>query len=161
LTKTVTFTSAVLKSFSRGDSSGSAKFSASYTNAIKEAMEWGEVVDYQKSSKLEGELTGRKMTIKPSDGPLEKFTIEIDITTVYGFELVKYEVEGKRGKGHRWELHFTVDFNDPTGCRYLEEFKIHCGKGKSSVTISHEPQPKQGTLTETPEDDKQGKLPAN
>lgn len=159
MTKTVTFTGAVLKSFSRADASGSAKFSCNYTQTVKEAMEWGDAAEYYKSGKLDGDLTGRKMTIRPSDGPLEKFTIEVDITSVYGFELTRYEIEGKRGKGHRWELHFTVDFNDPTGCRYLEEFKVNCGKGKASITISHEPQAKQDSLPGTELDSKQSKLP--
>ncbi len=110
----------------------------------------------QTSAKLEGRLAATHAHLQPKDGELGKWQIEFDATSVDGFEGIRFEVEGKRGKGHRLELNFKVHFADKTACAALEAYMTTMGEGKGVLTVNYVEQPKQGELPM--EDGKQERL---
>jgi hypothetical protein len=57
---------------------------------------------------------------------------------------VRREEKGKRGKGHRWELTFTVSFPDVSGLRALDDLVdlfliliLPVGNGQLFLLFSH------------------------
>lgn len=75
--------------------------------------------------------------LQPKDGALAKWSIEFQASAVKGFECIRYELEGKKGKGHRYELHFTVEFKDMTACALIEEHITNIGDHKATLVISY------------------------
>lgn len=133
----ITFTGCVLKSFSRGHSGGKANFSANFAAKTGEKMGWAGLPQGATSVSLEGSLAASSAELQPTAGELERWNITFEASAVKGFEAVRYELEGKKGKGHRYELHFVVEFKDMTACRYLEEFMTHIGEHKSTLKVSY------------------------
>jgi hypothetical protein len=140
------FTGVTLKSFSRNINGGKANFSANFSPKVGRAMGWAGFPEGATSISLEGSLAASKATLQPSDGALAKWEIGFDATGVKGFEAVRYEMEGKRGKGYRYELHFVAEFKDMTACKVLEEFITNIGDHKSTLTVSYTKAAKQTDL---------------
>ena len=137
MSTSIQFTGVVLKSFSRSSKGGVSSFSANYSKAVADAMGWGPLENGVTSAKLEGRLSATHARLQPKEGPLAKYRIEFDATAVTGFEGVRYEVEGKKNKGHRLELHFKVEFADTTACKFLEEYITTVGEGKGVLNVSY------------------------
>lgn len=152
------FTGLTLRSFSRNAKGGSASFSANLSKTIIKTMGWGEMPDYESSAKLVGALASTQMTLGASGTLADKYQIDIDITSVDGFEGIRKEIKGKRGKGKRHELHFSVKFVDDKGCRYLEEYMLTIPEGKGTMKVVHNPAAIQPKLAGIDDDDKQGTL---
>lgn len=134
---TLTFTSVVLKQFSRSPKGGVATFSSSLNNKVCSAMGWG-IGAGNTSAKLEGELHASTLILKPNEAGLVKHKLEMEnIQSVAAFESVRFEVEGKKGKGFRHEIHFKVKFGGKDACRDLERYMLTIGEGKASLTISY------------------------
>jgi hypothetical protein len=133
----ITFTGAILKSFGRNKNGGKAIFHCNYTKAIGDQMGWGGLTNGQKDVTLEGSLAASTCVFQPNHGELSKWSVEFTASAVKGFEAVRLESEGTKGKSHRFELRFTVEFVDMTACRYLEEFMTHAGGEKSTLTVSY------------------------
>ena len=142
----ITFTGCVLKNFSRNHNGGRANFSANYSAPIGKQMGWAGFPAGATSVALEGSLAASVAELQPTAGELAKWKIEFNATSVKGFEAVRYEMEGKKGKGYRYELHFTVEFMDMTAARYLEEFITHVGDHKSELRVSYTKQAEQTSL---------------
>lgn len=137
MSDTISFTGVVLKSFSRNHNGGRANFSANLTAKVAAKMGWSEFPDGATSVTLDGSLAASTATLKPSDGALQKWVTEFEASSVKGFEAVRYEMDGKKGKGYRYELHFGVGFADMKACSKLEAFITHVGDEKASLTISY------------------------
>lgn len=133
----ITFTSAVLESFSRSSKGGHAQFTASWNQNVAKALGWTELPDCLSGANLDGDLAASSMELRPSDKQLSKHGIELDITRVHKFEAVRLELEGKRGKGHRIEIRFKVAFAAPGTCEQLETYLLTIGEGKGSLTVSY------------------------
>jgi hypothetical protein len=144
----ITFTGCVLKNFSRNHNGGKANFSANFASSVAQQMSWAGFPAGATSVALEGSLAASNATLQPKDGALAKWEITFDASAVKGFEAVRYELEGKKGKGHRYELHFVVEFKDMTACRYLEEFITHIGDHKSTLTVAYTKQAEQTSLVD-------------
>lgn len=142
----VQFTGVTLKSFSRNKNGGTAIFHANFTQKVSEAMGWGGMAAGQTSVKLEGVLAAATVALQPKDGALAKWRIEFTGTAVKAFEATRLELEGKKGKGHRYELRFHVEFVDVTACRYLEEFITNAGEAKSTLDVSYTKAAEQTSL---------------
>lgn len=141
--ETITFTSAVLKSFTRDHKRAKAHFSASFSQAVSRSMGWCDPHESHTGEALDGELAAQSMILTPNDGPLSKNEISVDISKVYAFQAVRREIEGKKGKGYRFELHFETQFADTNGCALLEEYITTVGDGKGKLRIAYTKQPKQ------------------
>lgn len=155
------FSKALISSFGRTASGGTAKIGCSLTKTVCTAMEWGDAQDWQKSANLVGELKSSVVEFIPNHSDLVKFSFELKpAAAVYGFNLVRVQV--KKGKSatktptYRTELHFSIDFTDPEGCAYLEKFQLSAGECQVKVTYELEAQ--QETLPGVETDSKQGEL---
>lgn len=151
----IKFTETELKSFKRKPAKGGeASFSASLTVAVCKAMGWLDkdgnpaVADILTGATPEGDLGATSIVLESKKGNLAEYQIEIKAQRVFGFECVRRELEGKRGKGHRYDLLFKVSFADLTGCRFLEEYMVKAGDSKGTLTVTYEPQAEQKDLVE-------------
>ena len=131
----IVFTGATLQSFTRKSTGGSIKFTAAFTDQVARAMSWADVPECLTGATLDGDLHAQTLILSPNEKELRKHECEIEVSRVFRFQTVRMELEGKRGKGHRTELHFTALFSDPNGARKLEQYIISCGK--SRVTVSY------------------------
>lgn len=156
------FSKAIIESFGRKATGGTAKISCSFTKTVCSAMEWGDPQDWGKSANLIGELKSSMVEFTPNHSDLQKFAFELKpAAAVYGFNLVRVQV--KKGKGatknptFRTELHFAIDFTDPEGAAFLEKFLLSAGE--CSLKVTYEEVAKQETLPGTTDaDSKQGQL---
>lgn len=137
MSDTITFTGVVLKSFSRNHKGGSAHLSANLTAKVIAKMGWSEFPDGASSVTLVGSLAASSAELKPSDGALAKWVTEFEASGVKSFEAIRYEIEGKKNKGARYELHFVVTFADMKACSKLEAFMTHVGEEKGTMSISY------------------------
>lgn len=134
----ITFTGVVLKSFSRNHKGGTAQLSANLTAKVITKMGWSEYYpDGASSVTLDGSLAASTVVLKPSAGELAKWETDFEASAVKGFEAIRYEMEGKKGKGYRYELHFAVTFADMKGCSKLEAFMTHVGDEKATLLVSY------------------------
>lgn len=140
----LTFPTVTLLSFSRKPTGGKAVFSGSVTTAVARAMEWTDIPECATSAALDGELSATQVELVPKDEALRRHAIILDTSKVAKFELVRREIEGKKGKGHRQELQFSVWFPDVKGARKLEEYMLTCGK--STLSVSYQKQAQQADL---------------
>lgn len=144
----LTFPTVTLKSFGRDKNGGDATFVSTFPRSVGDHMGWNGFPTGATSVKLEGELAARNMKLTPKDGPLSKWTTTFEINRVGDFQAFRLESEGTRGKGHRIELRFKVEFADREGCRYLEEYMTNAGEAKASLEVSYTKQAEQGTLAD-------------
>jgi hypothetical protein len=156
------FTGVTLKSFTRSESGISMSFSSNLTAELIRSRGWSELRDHEKSVKLEGALAAQTITLNGA-GTLSSFEVSIEAQSVGDFEGVRRELEGKKGKGFRHELHFKAKSADKTGCRDLEKFILSIPEAKGTMIVMHSPdKPKQGELDEVTADaDVQAELLAN
>lgn len=156
----VQFSSARLDKFSRIKKEGSSTWVCPWNAKAAEAMKWpAEIHPSETGSNLEGVLHAESFEVKPSKAELAKHAFTLSGATASGFETARREtVDGKKGKGHRTELWFTVKFSDPNGMRKLEQWWNSVGAEKGSVTISYVSQP---PLPLQSEEAKQATLPEN
>src|SRR6266567_5442705 len=133
---TLTFTSVILKNFCRTPKGGVAMFSSSLNDKICKAMGWG-IGAGQTSAHLEGELHASSMSLKPAEQALAKHKLEMDIQSVKDFEAIRYELEGKKGKGFRHEIHFKIHFGGKDACRDFERYMLTIGEGKATLQVSY------------------------
>lgn len=162
MAETTSFSGLTLKKVTRNPKSGSANFTASLSAAIIKKMEWDDIRDYEKGVQLEGELAAQTVSLGAA-GTLLTWTVDIEASKVANFQSVRREIENKRGKGYRHELHFVMTFSDPNGARYLEEYMQSVPAGKGTMTVFHSaPKPKQGKLDDIKADpDAQADILAN
>lgn len=162
--KELDFSQVELLGFGRDKKGGHAKFRAALTKTVINAMEWDDIPEFLNGTTPRGELHGSHMSLQSANGKLAEWKIEISIGKVHRFETIRRELENKRGKGTRTDLHFRVDFADETGCRYLEEYLMHAGDSKGTLTVRHNPKAEQTTMlpeTNGGKDDKQPGLEIN
>jgi hypothetical protein len=157
LSDTITFTGVILKSFSRQPKGGTAKLSANLTAKVTEKMAWSDFPEGATSVNLVGSLAASTCVLKPSAGELSKWVTEVEASAVKGFQAIRYELQGKKGKGFRYELHFDVHFADMKACAKLEAFMTHVGEEKASLTVSYTKAAEQLEMGEGG-DDRQGAL---
>lgn len=154
----LSFSGLTLKSFTRDKKGGKASFSANLSAPVAKKMGWGETPEWETSGNPEGALAGLKMTLGMSGTITDRWEIAIDISTVDGFQWVRKELKGKRGKGKRLELHFNVKFMDEKGCQFLEEYMLTVPESKGTMTVTHNPAAIQPTLPGAGDNEKQGTL---
>jgi len=142
------FTKVLLLSFGRKGTEGSAKFSASLTKHVIERMGWGEAPDWQKESTPAGRLAATQIDLEPKHPDLAKFAISVEAMLVDGFQIIRKEAQGKsakKTKSVKTELHFTVHFKDPQGCKNLEQYMLSANSDSSMVVV-YEKEPEQTEL---------------
>ena len=157
----IVFTSAVLRSFGRDGKAGTAKFSASLTDQVMKALQVTEVPECLTGATIDADLHATAFELVPSEKELAKHGFDLDISRAHGFNVVRREIEGKRGKGHRQELHFVVTFADKNGCRKLEQYMTTIGEAKGRLSISYTKQEVLGDGVEATDEQRQAVLEEN
>ncbi len=156
----VDFTGVTLKSISRKPSSGGeAKFSANLTSAVAKKMAWGDIPTWETSSTLEGDLAAQSMVLGAKDTLMAAYEISVDIQNASSFEAIRKELPGKRAKGFRHVLHFTVKFAD-NAMGLLEEYMLKVPEEKGNMTILYVPRAAQQDIQQT-EEQRQATLAEN
>jgi hypothetical protein len=140
----LTFTSVELDRFTRSRKGTAGKFKASLNSAVISKMAWTEMPACLTGAALEGEITAISLELVPDDAPLKKHATSLDLAKIHSFSTVRLELQGKKGKGHRTELRFTVTSQDPQAARKLELYMLTCGKSK--LLVSYEKQAEQEPL---------------
>lgn len=154
------FTKTSLLSFTRNQSGGSAKFSSAPSAHVIKRMGWSEPPEWQKSACAGALLKTSTFELVPGQGDLAKHAVELaGVNVIRDFEFVKKQVKKGKGaaKAPTWktELHYSVDYDDPSGARKLEAY-FQCGASDGTLTVTYEPVAEQDAL---PLDDAQEELP--
>lgn len=142
----IEFTGVKLKKFSRDQNGGEAQFTANLTQRVSQQLGWGDMRDFEKSIDLEGDLSAQTMTLCAKDSLLAGYEIGVDIGGVASFKGLRREVEGRKNKGFRFDLHFKVKFVDPRACAFLEEYMCKTGDSRGTLTVSYTAQAVQQVL---------------
>jgi hypothetical protein len=151
----ITFTSVRLKSLTRDHKGTTAHFAASMNASVSKAMGWLEIIpEFLTSAKLEGDLAATILELKPKSEELTKHGRELSINRVAGFEAIRMEIKGKKGKGFRTELRFDVKSAQPDAARRFEEYMWSVGEEPSTATVSYD-KPTQTSLLPGEENGKQ------
>lgn len=134
----VSFTSAVLRSISRNSKGGNAAFTTSLTQAVCKALDWSiDIPECLTNARPEGQLVASSVELVPDQKDMARQAVSLGVSNVSGFEIVRRELEGNRGKGHRLELRLNVGFNDSDGCARLEQYMMTIGQGKGKLAVSY------------------------
>lgn len=151
MSDTISFGGVSLKKFSRDAKSGSAEWVANYPGKrVCNEMGWVGMPPGQVSCKLDGELHASHMILTPKENGLKKHKVAFDITSLSGFQGLRLELEGHKGKGHRLELRFHMGFVASDACEQLERFIVTCGEAKCDLQVSYVKQSEMD-LTESQE----------
>lgn len=161
MAESLTFTNCELVSFSRSPEKGVASFSASFTDKVKQAMGWQDIPECMTGGKLEGDLHATEAVLSPNEKELRKHQVSLDVARVLNFETVRLELERSKGKGHRTELRFKVQFTDPNGARKLEQYLISCGKSRLTIAYTKAPVQEELDGVQASEEQRQATLPEN
>lgn len=138
----LTFTSAVLQSFSRSTSGGVAKITAALTTAVCKAMDWEEIPDFLTGATPEGDVPATEAKLTPGDKEFAKHSIVLAVSRVNRFQITRLELEGKKRKGHRLEVRFDLHFPDVKGCWKLEQYLLTVGDRKGTLNVQYAKQQK-------------------
>ena len=81
--------------------------------------------------------------------------LDIDYLQADSFQVLRMEIEGRKGKGFRRELRFTVKSKEEDFCAQLESFMQQTGGKRATLRIRYLPQPVQTTTEEVSATDEQ------
>ncbi len=157
-----TFTGLTLKSFTRKAEGTTANFSSNLTAALIKSQGWDDLKDYEKSVDLTGGLAAKTVTMNGA-GTLSDVSVSIEAQSVGSFVGVRREIEGKKQKGFRHELHFVVKSADSKAGRHLETYLMSIPEGKGTMVVMHSATPpkQEGLGLEQTEEQRQATLAAN
>lgn len=146
------FTGVTLRAFSRRNGKGgTATFSSNFSEKFRDYMKWEQPNDKETSVSLDGSLAAKEIRLICSTASFDK---PLDATIVASFQFVRRELEGKKDKGFRHELHFKVKFADQKGARTLEEYMLAIPEGKGVLDVLHT----KGGDDDEDDEEKQGSL---
>ena len=100
---------------------------------------------------LEGKLTDGHFILSSRD-KLIPAEVDLKFKSVTGFQLLRLELEGRKGKGFRRELRFTVTFEEVDGCAKLESFMMKAPGSSGSLKITYLREAVQMALAEPVEE---------
>lgn len=159
----ITFPAAEISDFSRFDpTSGVVKFRCPLNGkelaTLFGLMGWQ--VPGAKSSleKLDGKLDGgtilfkataEKLKVKSSDGTVDPDAeVDLEYKDISDFQCHRFEIKGKKGKGFRRELRFTMTFAEKASdsCANLESYMNRTGNAPGSLKVTYFVEPVQRNL---------------
>ena len=84
--------------------------------------------------------------------------VDIEYLEANSFQVQRLEIEGRKGKGFRRELRFTVKFKQDDGCALLESYMSQTGSRRGTLRLKYLPEPVQGTMPEATDEQRQAAL---
>jgi hypothetical protein len=112
-------------------------FTASFSEPVREAMEWGEPPAGFASAKLDGDLTASHIILTPDGKELSQHELQMDISGASGFEVHRVKVGED---SHENELRFQVVTSAPGAAARLEAYLEVIGKGTAQLRVNYEQQ---------------------
>ncbi|HJX53943.1 MAG TPA: hypothetical protein VJ801_14350 [Polyangia bacterium] len=111
---------------------------ADWSDTVREHMTWEEVPDCVPKATLCGTINGKDMVLTPAGKELARHELQLTISEVSDFTLVRQKDEEGEPKGE--ELRFIVRTNQPGAMGLIENYVEKIGRGKAQLKISHEKQ---------------------
>jgi hypothetical protein len=126
-------------------------------------MGWQVPTDHTTRQGLEGRLKGGnliltanapdagddKIKAKSRDGKVNtQAEINLEYDTITGFQCLRLEIEGRKGKGYRRELRFEVKFSQEDGCALLESYMMQTDNARGVLVIKYTIEPEQTAIDE-------------
>jgi len=112
-------------------------FTASFSDPVRDAMEWGAPPPGFASAKLDGELVAKNLVLTPN-GNLKNHEFELDAKEIGNFEVVR--IANESGDGTTLELRFQVVSGDSAAPRKLQTYLSNVGKGEAVLKVGYEAQ---------------------
>lgn len=111
-------------------------FSASFSDRVREAMEWGEPPAGYGSSDLDGEFAATHLVLTPNG--LKGNEISMDAKSIGTFSLER--VKGDDGESTHHELRFQVVTAAANAGKDLQDYLAVVGKGVAVLRVNYEAQ---------------------
>ena len=113
-------------------------FTASFSEPVREAMEWGEPPAGFASAKLDGDFNATHLILTPNGKELKQHELQINAKEIGNFELVRVANDG--GDSTSNELRFQVVTADPEAAAKLSEYIAVIGRGEGQLRVNYEAQ---------------------
>ena len=150
-----TFPDARITEFGRMDpASGWVKFACNLSpqsiKVIFQHFGWEVPGDKSSLEKFDGKLEGGSFILNAKD-KLVSGGVDIDYVACNSFACHRFELEGRKKKGFRRELRFTVTFKQQDACALLESYMMTTDNARGVLQLSYVEQPEQITIEATDE----------
>lgn len=135
---------------------------ADFSDPVREAMEWGEVQEGAKESKLEGSLNATNLILTPNGKDpngkaLKEHELKLSAQEVHDFKFVRGKT-AKDGTVKEDRLDFVVVSAEQGAAAKVEEYVRAIGKGVGSLGIGYTEQEEMDLGEADEKDDKQDRL---
>lgn len=146
---TLTFAGAKMAEIKRVDpASATVKFHCNLGNGLSklfDKMGWTQPGDKTTREDLEGKLMGGNFIFTSQD-KLVDAEVDIAYTDCKGFACHRFELEGRKKKGFRRELRFTITFKEQDGVAKLESYMMTTDNAKGSLKVVYFPEAVQDEM---------------
>lgn len=127
----------ILNSVHRSSKEGTLKFRANLSKEFSRKMEWGDLSVGQTSANMEGAIVdAARIMAAEQSGLFAAGEFRADVQKVSKFEILRMEVENKRGKGHRFVLDFEAKFVKSGIAALADEWILAVGSGAATMKIN-------------------------
>lgn len=109
---------------------------------------------------LEGKLSGGSIVLRCQD-KLVSADFDMPYKSIGGFQLLRLELEQRKGKGFRRELRFSGTFDFSEGCATMESYMNQTANAAGELTVTFTKEPEQSELPLASEEQRQAVLPEN
>lgn len=149
-----------LAEFGRTDpADGWIKFHAALGKGFEslfEMMKWQVPGPHTALQRLDGKIpegtlllksTEDKLKAESPDGTVKSDAeVNIEFDSINGFECHRLELEGRKKKGYRRELRFTIKYHCRDGAANLEAYMMATDNARGSLRIAYTREPEQQEL---------------
>jgi hypothetical protein len=111
-------------------------FTASFSEPIREAMEWGAPPPGFSSAKLDGSMTATHLVLTPNGRELKTHELQLDAREISGFEFHRV----KDGESTAEELRFQIVTSVDGAAAQIEQYIRAIGKGEGQLRVNYEQQ---------------------
>jgi hypothetical protein len=115
-----------------------------------ERMDWQIPDDHTVRQTLDGALEGGYLVLTAKDKLIDA-DVQLAFKSMTGFQCLRLELEGRKGKGFRRELRFSCTFKDLDGLAKLEAYMNACDNARGVLAVSYLKEPVQETIPEPDE----------
>lgn len=144
----IEFPSAEISEFTKFDAgSGSIKWKVSLSKGMAtlfDHMGWSMPGDATTQEGFETKLKGGNFILTAKD-KLTEMEIDVAFAEIKGFTCHRFELKGKKKKGYRRELRFSMSFTEQGAAGKLESYMETVGS-EGSLRVRHHPEEVQAEL---------------
>ena len=112
-------------------------FTASFSEPIREAMEWGEPPAGFASADLDGQMAATHLILTPNGRELKQHELQLDAKEISAFKLVRVEDENETTHN---ELRFQVATTSADAAALLSQYLSTIGKGEGQLRVNYDAQ---------------------